>query len=121
MLRAVTVPDLLDMPDHPLDCRRRVLFQAERERQVEQHLGIGGSLHLWIQRFVHGERQLALRDGSRAQGCCGPKASAVTEGVAVGLLDGRSGRGSDVGEEQRRLDVEATRVGGWSFQAGSTR
>jgi hypothetical protein len=34
-----------------------------------------------------------------------PQPLAVAERVAVGLLDGGAGRGSDVGEEKRRLDM----------------
>jgi hypothetical protein len=106
VLRAVTVPDLLDMPDHPLDCRRRVLFQAKRERQIEKQLGIRRSLHIWIQRFVHGERQLSLYAMEVAhEAVVDPKPAAVTEGVAVGLLDGGAGGGADVREEDGRLDV----------------
>lgn len=42
-----------------------------------------------------------------------PKPAVVTEGVAVGLLDGGAGGGADVGEEQRRLDVAL--LGMWDF------
>src|SRR5918999_288909 len=60
VLRATTMPNVLDEANHPLDRFRRIIFQAERERQIEQHLGIGRSLHVRIQRLVHGERELAL-------------------------------------------------------------
>ena len=61
---------------------------------------------MWIQRFVHGERQLSLYAMEVPnEAVVDPEPAAVTEGVAVGLLDGRAGGGSDVGEEQRRLDV----------------
>jgi hypothetical protein len=61
---------------------------------------------LWIQRFVHGERQLSLYAMEVAhKAVVDPKPASVTEGVAVGLLDGGAGGGSDVGEEQWREDV----------------
>ena len=45
--------------------------------------------------------------------------AAVTEGVAVGLLDGGAGGGSDVGEERRNWTWPATSRRLRSFQAGS--
>src|SRR5215216_5301538 len=106
VLRATTMPNVLDKANHPLDGLRRIIFQAESERQVEQHLGIGRSLHVRIQRLVHGERQIALHEVEVAyEAVVDPKPLFVSEGVAVGLLDGRARGGSDVGEEQRRVYV----------------
>src|SRR5215213_10864608 len=106
MLRAVTMPHLLYEADHPLDGRRRIFFQAERKRQIEQHLRIGRSLHVRIQRLVHGEREIALYQVEVAyEAVVNPQPLFVAEGVAVGLLDGRARGGSDVGEEQRRVYV----------------
>src|SRR5215216_6360415 len=106
VLRAMTMPNVLHKADHLLDGRRRIFFQAKRERQVEQHLGIGRSLHVRIQRLVHGEREIALYEVEVAyEAVVNPQPRRVAEGVAVGLLDGRARGGSDVGEEQRRVYV----------------
>src|SRR5215213_7755054 len=106
VLRATTMPNVLDKANHPLDGLRRIIFQAESERQVEQHLGIGRSLHVRIQRLVHSEREIALYAMEVAyEAVVNPQPRAVAEGVAVGLLDGRARGGSDVGEEQRRVYV----------------
>ena len=43
---ALRVPARLDEPDGPRDGRRRVVGQAEGERQVEQDLGVGAALDL---------------------------------------------------------------------------
>src|SRR5215216_5423768 len=106
VLRAMTMPNVLHKADPLLDGRRRIIFQAESERQVEQHLRIGRSLHVRIQRLVHGEREIALYEVEVAyEAVVNPQPLAVTEGVAVGLLDSRARGGSDVGEEQRRVYV----------------
>jgi hypothetical protein len=102
----MSMPYLLDMPDHPLDGRRRIFLQAEREGQIEQYLRIGRSLHVRIQRLVHGEREISLYEVEVAyEAVVDPQPLAVAEGVAVGLLDSRARGGSDVGEEERRVYV----------------
>jgi hypothetical protein len=40
VLDAVPPPGRLDEPDGALDCRRRIVFEAVREREVEEDLGI---------------------------------------------------------------------------------
>jgi hypothetical protein len=102
----MTMPDVLHKANHPLDRFGRIFFEAKRERQVEQHLGIGRSLHVRIQRLVHGDREIALYAMEVAyETVVNPQPLTVAERVAVGLLDSRARGGSDVGQEQWRLDV----------------
>src|SRR5215208_4933679 len=106
VLNAVAVSHLLDVPHHPLNSPRGIVLQAEREGQVEHHLRIGGALDCGVKRVVHGERQVALYAMEVPdEAVVDPKPPAVTERVAVGLLNCCTRRGSDVGQEQRRLYV----------------
>src|SRR5829696_4343128 len=102
----MTMPNVLDEADHPLDRSGRILFQTERQCQVEEHLGIGRSLNIRIQRLVYGQREIALYEMEVPdEAVVDPQPIAVTEGVAVGLLYGGAGGGADVGQEQRRVHV----------------
>src|SRR5215216_1021217 len=104
--RAVTTAHLFDEADRPLHGRRWILLQAERERQVEQQLGICRSLDGGKQGLVYRKRELALEAGEVThEAVVDPQPLAVAERVAVGLLDRRARRGADVGEEERSVDV----------------
>src|SRR5215211_127332 len=106
VLSAVAASHLLDVPHHPLHSPRGIVLQAEREGQIEHHLRIGRALDRGVERVVHRERQIALYAMEVPdEAVVYPQPPAVTERVAVGLLHGRARRGSDVGQEQRRLDV----------------
>src|SRR5215213_1986762 len=106
VLSAVAASHLLDVPHHPLHRPRGIVLQAEREGQIEHHLRIGRALDGGVKRVVHGERQIALYAMEVPnEAVVDPQPPAVTERVAVGLLNRRPGGGSNVGEEQRRLDV----------------
>jgi site-specific DNA recombinase len=73
---------------------------SERSRRGRLRKAREGKL---LRNGLHGERQLSLYAMEVAhKAVVDPKPAAVTEGVAVGLLDGGAGGGSDVGEEQRR-------------------
>ena len=96
------MPHLLHETNHSLNGRRRIIFQAEREGQVEQQLRVRRALDVCIERLVHGEREVTLEAPEVAhQAVVDPDPLSVAEGVAVRLLDGRTSRGADVGHEQR--------------------
>ena len=78
----------LDEPDRPLDGAGRVVLEPEREREVEEHLGIRRPLDLRVQRRVDREGQVALDRGELAdQPVVHPEPVLVAERVAVRLLD----------------------------------
>ena len=52
--------DRFDEPDRVLDRGRRVVLQAEGQREVEQHLGVGLALDLRVERRVDREHEVAL-------------------------------------------------------------
>src|SRR5215212_5891297 len=60
VLRAVTTAHLFNEADHPPHGSSWILLQAERERQVEQQLGICRTLDGGVQRLVYLKRELAL-------------------------------------------------------------
>jgi hypothetical protein len=106
LLDAVGPAGLLDEPDHALDGGHRVVPQAERERQVEQHLRVGRPDDVRVERRVDGEHEVPLdRRELPDRAVVGPQPAVVPERVAVGLLDGGPGGGSDVRDEDRRVDV----------------
>src|SRR5829696_7001109 len=106
VLDAVAAPCLLHQTGHPLDCARRVVFKAERKREKEQQLRIRRPFDGCIQRLIYGECELTLDAREVAhEAVVDPEPSAIAERVAVGLLDGRPGRGTDVRQKERRLDV----------------
>jgi hypothetical protein len=85
-----------------LDSFRRIVFQAEAERQVEQDLGVGLPLDLGKQRFVHREHQVALDRGEAVdEPVVHEQPAAMPERMAVRLLNGRPDRRADVREEHR--------------------
>jgi hypothetical protein len=47
---------LLDEPDRPLESGDRVVLEAERQREVEQQLGVGRPADLREERRVHGQQ-----------------------------------------------------------------
>src|SRR5215210_1841343 len=63
VLDAMTMPHLLHKADHPSDGSCRIILQAERERQIEEQLGIRRSLDGGVQRPVYGEREVTLEAG----------------------------------------------------------
>ena len=106
MRHTVTGGDVFDEPDRLLDGARRVVHQAERQREVEQHLGVGLALDLGVQGRVDGEYQVAFDRGELVDvAVVHEQPTVVTEGVAVGLLHGAADRRADVGKEQRGADV----------------
>ena len=106
MRHTVTVGDVFDEPDRLLDGGRRVVLQTERQREVEQHLGVGLALDLGVQGRVDGEYQVAFDRGELVDvAVVHEQPTVVTEGVAVGLLHGAADRRADVGKEQRGADV----------------
>src|SRR5918993_2137093 len=106
VLDAVAAPCLLHQTGHPLDCARRVVFKAEREREEEQQLRIRRPFDGCIQRLIYGECELTLDAREVAhEAVVDPEPSAIAERVAVGLLNGRSRRGAYVRQKERRLDV----------------
>ena len=60
MLDAVRAAGRLDEADHALHRARRVVLEAESEREVEQHLRVGRALDLGVERRVDREREIAL-------------------------------------------------------------
>jgi hypothetical protein len=55
VLDAAPIPAHLDEADRARDRVRRIILQAEGQRQIAQHLGVGLALDLGIQRFVSRE------------------------------------------------------------------
>ena len=105
--------DGFDEPDRLLDGSRGVVLEAEGEREVEQHFGVGLALDLRIQRGVDGEYQVAFDRRELVDvAVVHEQPVIVAEGVTVGLLHGAADRRADVGEEQRGADVagELTQV-----------
>jgi hypothetical protein len=99
-------PACLDEPDGARDRVRRVVGQAEGERQVEQDLGVGLALDLGKQRFVDREHQVPLdRREAVDESVVHEQPPVMAERVAVGLLDRGPDRRADVREEQVRADV----------------
>ena len=80
---------------------------------MEQDLGVGRALHLWVERRIDLEHEVAL-DGEEVvdQAVVHPQPAAVAERVAVRLLDRRPGGGADVRKHDARPDVagELTQV-----------
>ena len=112
--------DRFDEPDRLLDGGRGVVLEAEGEREVEQHLGVGLALDLRIQRRVDGEDEVAFDRGELVDvAVVHEQPVVVAERVAVGLLHGAADRRADVREEQRELMWPASSRRFWSFHAGS--
>jgi hypothetical protein len=96
----------LDEPDRPLERADRVLVEAERQRELEDHLGVRRPLDVGEQLRVDAEHEIApdlLQVGDES--VVHEEPPAVPERVAVRLLDRRADGGTNVREEQRRLDV----------------
>src|SRR5215218_1148782 len=110
VLDAVAAPCLLHQTGHPLDCAWRVVFKAQRKREKEQQLRIRRPFDGCIQRLIYGECELTLDAREVAhEAVVDPEPSAIAERVAVGLLDGRPGRGTDVRQKERRLRADCGR------------
>src|ERR671910_596208 len=106
VFHTVSVTCLLHQTHHALDCARRVVFEAERNREKEQQLRICRPLDGGIQRLVYGEYELTFNAREVAhEAIVDPEPSPIAERVAIGLLDGRPRRGADVRQKERRLDV----------------
>ena len=98
--------DVFDEPDCALDRGRRVVLEAEREREVEQHLGVGLALDRRVERRVDGENEVPFDRGELVDvSVVHEQPMVVAKGMAVGLLDGAADRRADVREEQRGADV----------------
>ena len=95
------LPDLLDEADRALDRSRRIVLEAEREREEEQHLGVGRALDQGIERGIDCEHEVALdREPVAEDPVVAPEPLLVVERVAVRLLHRRPRRGADVREEE---------------------
>ena len=96
----------LDEPDRGGHGGRRIVLEPERQREVEQQLGVRLALDRREQRRIDVEQEVAL-DGEEVvdEAVVHEQPAAVTERVAVRPLDGRAARRADVGEEQRRRHV----------------
>jgi hypothetical protein len=106
MLDAVPAAGRLDEADRVLDGRKGVVLETERQRQVEEDLGVGRALDLRVEGRVDGEDEIPLdRRELPDEAVVHPEPAAVAEGMAVRLLDRAAGRGSDMGEDERRDDV----------------
>src|SRR5207248_5722320 len=93
----------LDQADRSSDSVRRVVLETKRKRKVEQELGVGLPGDLRIERLVDREHQIALdlrEVGDEA--VVHEQPAAVTKRVAVGLLNGRADRSTDMREEVPR-------------------
>ena len=105
-LHAGLVPDLLDLADRPSPSPAiGSSCEPERQREVEQHLGVGRAADVRVERRVDGERQVALDLAElRDEAVVHEQPVLVAERMAVRLLDRRPARGAHVAEEQRALD-----------------
>ena len=91
VLDAVPRGHVLDEPDRPLDGRRRVLGEPERQGEVEEQLGVRRALDVGEERRVHRQHQVALdlveaRDGPVVH----PQPVVVPERVTVAALHRRA-------------------------------
>ena len=103
---AVAAGDRLDEPDRLFDGGRRVVLEAEGQSEVEQHLGVGLTLDLRIQRRIDGEDEVAFDRAELVDvAVVHEQPVLVAERVAVGLLHSAADRRPDMREEQRRADV----------------
>jgi hypothetical protein len=104
----------LDEADGLLERRDRVVLEPEREREVEDDLGVRRSVHLGEQGGVDGEHEISpeqVEVGDEA--VVDEQPLPVPEGMAIGLLHRRADGCPHMGQEQRGLDVrrELTQVG----------
>ena len=106
VLDAVLFGGRLDEAERALEGGDRVVFEAERQGEMKQHLRVSRALDLREQRRVDGEHQLPphlVEPGDDA--VVDEEPAAVAERVAVRLLDRRARCRAHVREEQRGLDV----------------
>jgi hypothetical protein len=115
----VTPTDVFDEPDRASDGGGRVVGQAEGQGQEEQHLGVGRSLHVWIQRRLHGHQEIALDRGElRERPVVHPQPPVVPERVTVAALYRRTARGAHMREQQWCADLGGDLAEVLVFQAG---
>src|SRR3954462_10938949 len=73
---------------------------------MEHHLGVRGTLDVSELSGIDREHEVPSQDAEVGdEAVVHKKPTATTEGVTVGLLDGRTDRGPDMCEKQRRLGV----------------
>ena len=100
------MPHRLDQADRAGDSVRGIVLQTERQREVEQDLGVGLSGDLGIQRFVDREHEVALDRGELGEeAVVHEQPATVAERMTVGLLDRRPDRRTDMREEMPRGDM----------------
>src|ERR1700733_7081582 len=103
---SVLAGDFLDEPNRLLDGGRGVGFEAEAQREEEQHLGISLTLDLRVERRVDSQNQITLdRPELIDVSVVHEQPVVVAKRVAVGLLHRAADRRADVSEEQRGGDV----------------
>ena len=79
---------------------RWVLLESEGQGEEEEELGVRRSLDLREEGRLDGQGQVALHRQEVGDGpVVHPEPAAVAEGMTVGLLDRRAGRGADVRED----------------------
>ena len=105
-LDALAATDILDQPDRPRDGVRRIALEAEGQREVEQNLGVRRTGDLGEKRFVDCQQEVApdpceVGDVSVVH----EQPAAVSERMAVGLLDRRPDRRPNVREEVPGRDM----------------
>ncbi|MNV60223.1 hypothetical protein D3C71_1526780 [compost metagenome] len=105
MRHAMAPPGLLHCAHHARQRRDRVVLQAERQRQQEHHLGIGGPFQRpEIRRRDH-QHQIAAQERIVADhAVVHEQPLPVPERMAIGFLRGRIGGRADVRHEQGRMD-----------------
>src|SRR5262245_60905519 len=119
MFHTPAATDMLDMANGAFDRGGRIVVEAKRQSQKEEHFRIGGSLDLPVQRRVDGQHQLSLYIlKPRDRAVVHPEPFAMPEGMAVGLLHGGSRRCPDVCKRQPRSNVprefpEISIIPGW--------
>ena len=89
-------------PDRALDRADRVLLEPEREREIEQHLGVGRAGDRAEERRLDLEHQVSVHVMEAVQeAVVHEEPAAVTERVTVGLLHGAADGCPDVREKER--------------------
>ena len=98
--------DILDEADHSLDAGDRIVLQSERQRQVEHDFRIRAARDFGKQIGGNREHEIALDPLELADGAVVLEHPVfVTERMAIGALDRRSGCCAHVGHEHGRLDL----------------
>ena len=99
---------------------KRIIGQAEGQRQEEQGLGVSRAFDVWIQRRVDRHQRVSLGVVELTEcAVVHPQPAVVTEWMAVRALHRRAGGGADVGKQQGSTNLTVTSLRLMSFHAGS--